>query len=359
MPISTHETRFVLSAKDKTRGVVNGFKSSLNDVGKALTGIHSQLFGLASIGGLGYLIQQQAEGARSAIAYADALGVSTESLTRWQFAGQSVGLGADKIADIMKDTAEKIGDAFRNEGGEALEALESLGLSVEHINQLAPDQQLLAIARALEDVGTQGEKVQILEALASDASLLLPLLDDNAAELQRLIGLADKTGKTLTRVEADQLNEVNKVMSELNATGDGLAQTLAVKLAPTLVSLGREMTDFIDSFSSDEIQQWAIRVGGVLYALNETISKISTGYQMITEGIGGMFIPDSGIRGSAPGYQLGDFNRTGGDLQSLDVLNRTREVRDPETVKAMEENNRYQAEILEAIRNQSAVARAG
>ena len=252
MATSRHETRFELTASDKTKAAIksaqDGFSSLDGMVGKLTAG-----FGLlAGAGGIGALINRQVDGARQAVAYADALQVPIDKLTAMQSAGEVVGIGSDKLADILKDTAEKIADAYRNGGGEAVEVLQGLGLSIQHINSLSPDQQLFAIAEALGQVGTQGEKIQILEALASDASLLLPLLDNNAEKFKTLMNQADETGKTLTRIEADTLLEAGEGMRELDQALDALAQTLAVTLAPYLTNLIEFATEIAGKFKTAE-----------------------------------------------------------------------------------------------------------
>ena len=63
---------------------------------------------------------------------------------------------------------------------EAAEALENINLTAAELVNLAPDQQLLAIAGGLDAVGSNAAKIQVLESLASDASLLIPLLENDA-----------------------------------------------------------------------------------------------------------------------------------------------------------------------------------
>ena len=250
MATSRHETRFELTATDKTKVAIKsaeaGFKNLDGIVGKLTAGFA----GLAGGAGIGMLIQRQTEGARQAVAYADALQIPIDKLTAMQAAGEVVGINADKMADILKDTSEKIADAYRNNGGEAVEVLNGLGLSIEHINSLSPDQQLIAIANALGQVGTQGEKIQIMEALASDAALLLPLLDDNAARLKELMQVADDTGKTLTQIEADALIEVDEAMRLMSASTDALAQSLTVKLAPAITFVIGRINDLTNAGTS-------------------------------------------------------------------------------------------------------------
>lgn len=237
MATSTHETKFVLSASDKTKAAIKSAEAGF----KGLDGMVSKLAvgfaGLAGAGGIGILINSQVNAARQAQAYSAALGMNIADLTRWQAASETVGIGADKMADIFKDTAEKIGDAYRNGAGEAKEAVETLGLSLDSLANMSPDQQLLAIANAMQNVQTQGEKIQIMEALASDAALLLPLLDNNAEKLRELTQLADATGRTLTQVESDKLIKAGEAMNRLSMSAEGLGQTLAVHLAEPLAEI--------------------------------------------------------------------------------------------------------------------------
>jgi len=252
MATSKHETRFVLTAQDKTKVALKSAEDGIKGLDGVVSKLTAGFAGLAGLGGIGLLINKQVDAARQADAYSKALGVNVETLTAMQSAFQTVGIQSDKTADILKDVAEKIGDAFRNDAGEAKEALEGLGLSVAHIAQLSPDEQLLAIANALGQVGTQGEKIQIMEALASDAALLLPLLDNNAEKLRELTQAAKDSGAALTESEVQTLKDAGEAMAKLDRTSDALGQTLAVTLAPHLTSLLEFADDMVKKFGKAE-----------------------------------------------------------------------------------------------------------
>lgn len=248
----THETRFLLTAQDKTKVALKSAEDGFKGLDGVVTKLTAGFAGVASLGGIGLLVTKQVEAARTADNYSKALGVNVETLTAMQSAFQTVGIQSDKTADILKDVAEKIGDAFRNDAGEAKEALESLNLNIAQMAQLSPDQQLLAIADAMNQVGTQGEKVQIMEALASDASLLLPLLDNNAAKLRELTDAAIDSGAALTDIEVDTLKKAGAAMDDLQRASDALSQTLAVTLAPHLANLINFATDITKKFGQAE-----------------------------------------------------------------------------------------------------------
>ena len=166
----------------------------------------------------------------------------------------------------MKDAADKIGDAWLNNAGEAKEAIETLGLDLETLANMAPDQQLLAIAGALETVETTAEKVQIMESIGNDLSLLEPLLRDNAAGLQEMSDQADALGATLTSVEAAGIDEADEAIRKLDASFDAMGQTLAAQLGPAL-------NDFVDDIA-EELPKWITRADTAVLAFSASVMSV-------------------------------------------------------------------------------------
>ncbi|MCL7744362.1 hypothetical protein LV476_05270 [Guyparkeria hydrothermalis] len=175
------------------------------------------LFAIAGSVGAASLVTRSLEAADAAHDYAKALGTTTEALTSMQYAADKVQVPAEKLRDILKDTSEKIGDAYATGGGEAVDALDALGLSAEQLVKLSPDKQLLAIADQLDNVGTQAEKIQIMESLGNDASLLLPLLDDNARAMRRFMQEAVDTGRALDDDLADKASKANEQLKNIRS----------------------------------------------------------------------------------------------------------------------------------------------
>lgn len=170
---------------------------------------------------------------------AQAIGVNTQTLQEYQRAFETVGIGADKTADVLKDVAEKIGDAYVNGGGEAKEAIDNLGLSIEELIDLSPDQQLLAIASALDSLPKAGQ-VQVLEALANDASLLQPLLENNAAGLRRLAAEARSVGAILEPEQIQRLQETDAAINRIQNRLQGLRNRLLGEVSPAVNQVADE-----------------------------------------------------------------------------------------------------------------------
>jgi len=174
--------------------------------------------------------------------------VSVDSLSSWSYAAQSVGLSSDKMGDIFKDTSDKIGDFVATGGGEAKDLFDNLNLSIDELKQLHPDQQLLAIADGLEQVGTHGEKVFYLESLADEASRLLPLLEQGATGLLKMQREADLLGVTLSDVDAAKVEHASDSFRVLGGAAEGFANQLTVQLSAAFAGVGENVLELLEQF---------------------------------------------------------------------------------------------------------------
>ena len=204
--MSNPSATFDINANDKTqkafKNVTSRLKSLSADAAKTFAGL-SAVTATALTG----LAISSARNAKEMTAYANSVGVSTRELSAWGFAAKTVSVSQEKLNDVFRDTSDKIGDVFLTGGGAALDVLERLNLNAADMVKLAPDQQLLKIAKGLDQVGTQAEKVFLLEGLASDASMLLPLLDNNAEKLKVLRNEAIASGAALGDMDAAKIKE--------------------------------------------------------------------------------------------------------------------------------------------------------
>lgn len=163
--------------------------------------------------------------------WAKSLQLSTQELLAWQFAAEKAGVSGDQMADIFKDIGDKIGDAVLNKSGEAVDALNALGLSAEKLSKVSPDKQLLAIGESLGKISTNAEKTTILESLGNDLSKLLPLFDNNNQKLKQFIDLAKDYVVAPDPSSIDDLVKVNQLFEDMEAQVAGLKIEIAAGLA--------------------------------------------------------------------------------------------------------------------------------
>ncbi|EOI5777190.1 phage tail tape measure protein [Cronobacter malonaticus] len=197
--------------------------------------------------------------------WAKSLRLSTQELIAWQFAAEKAGVSGDQIADIFKDIGDKIGDAVLNKSGEAVDALNALGLSAEKLSKVTPDKQLLAIGEALGKINTNAEKTNILESLGNDLSKLLPLFDNNNQKLTQFIQLAKDYGIAPDSKSIDDLLKVSQIFQDMEAQANGLKVEIASGLAKVDLSpLQNGLDDLKKTFTDPAVLQGlSDLVGGV------------------------------------------------------------------------------------------------
>lgn len=198
--------------------------------------------------------------------WAKSLNMSTQSLLAWQYAAEKAGVSGDQMADIFKDIGDKIGDAVLNKSGEAVDALNALGLSAKKLAGESPDKQLLAISNALGKINTNAEKTTILESLGNDLSKLLPLLDQGGEKLRQYMDAAKQFGVAPNDADIEKLVKINALFEDMETQVNGVKIKIATGLASVdLSGLKNAITDMGDVFKDQNvIQGLTYLVGGVV-----------------------------------------------------------------------------------------------
>jgi hypothetical protein len=152
-------------------------------------------------------------------------GTGTTEFQKFAIAAQTVGIEQDKLADILKDVNDKFGDYMATGAGPLADFFDNIapkvGITKDAFIGLSSDQALGLYVKTLEEAGVnQQEMTFYMEALASDATALNPLLRDNAAALTAIGDSAESTGRILdesmiknAKIMQDRWTEVLGVMT--------------------------------------------------------------------------------------------------------------------------------------------------
>lgn len=211
----------------------------------------------AGVGAYGFnLLKSTSSQISEAKRLSDALGMSTQSLLSWQYAAGKAGVSGEQIADIFKDIGDKIGDAALNKSGEAVDALDALGLSAEKLKQASPDEQLLAISDALKKISTTSEKTTILESLGNDLSRMLPLLEQGGEKLRQYMAAAQTFGVAPDDADIEKLVRTNALFEDMASQVDGVKIALATGLADVdLSGIQNAITDIGNTLRDPQVLQ--------------------------------------------------------------------------------------------------------
>ncbi|WP_058911907.1 phage tail tape measure protein [Entomohabitans teleogrylli] len=194
------------------------------------------------------------------------LKISTQDLLSWQYAAEKAGLYGNKIADIFRDIDDKIGDAVINKSGQAVKALNALGLSAVKLSELTPDQKLLVIGDALGKIKTNAEKITILESLGGDLSKLIPLFDNNNKKLKEFIKLSKDYGIAPDQKSIDDLLKIDSLFEEIEDSVRGLKIEIASGLAKVDLSAITKSFENVRNILTDP---------NVLNGLVQLVSKVA------------------------------------------------------------------------------------
>ena len=227
--------------------------------------------------------------------WAKSLRISTQELLAWQFAAEKAGVSGDQMADIFKDIGDKIGDAVLNKSGEAVDALNALGLSAEKLSKVSPDKQLLAIGESLSKIGTNAEKTTILESLGNDLSKLLPLFDNNNQKLNQFIDLAKDYGVAPDPSSIDDLVKVNQLFEDMEAQVAGLKMEIAAGLAKVdLTPLQNSLDKLHDVLTDPVVLQGISNLVSEVAQLAGWLVKAAAGAGQLAASTGNRFAALSG-----------------------------------------------------------------
>lgn len=164
-------------------------------------------------------------------------GVSVETLSELAYAADLSGANLEILEGSLRKMQKAIIEAA--EGSEsATDALSKLGLTVENLRGLSPDQQFKLIADRLSQIKSPALRAALaMELFGKSGTQLLPLMADGAKGIEALQQQARDLGLTMSTEDA-------KAAEALNDTFDTLWKVLkqgvfiiGSALAPTLKSV--------------------------------------------------------------------------------------------------------------------------
>jgi len=183
------------------------------------------------------------------------------------FATEQVGISAEKLSDISKDTLEKLGEFIATGGGGFKDFFEQVAplvdLTAQELQGLSGTEVLGRVQSAMEQANVPMELQSFyLESIASDTTKLIPLLADESAELNRLANSYKEVNEqlSLTSVEQKGLNDLAATFGLITDQAGNAATSIAATLAPTL-----------DDFFGDVIKTVPIATQAVIDFINTFI----------------------------------------------------------------------------------------
>ncbi|MGG2485257.1 phage tail tape measure protein [Pseudomonas aeruginosa] len=207
--------------------------------------------GAATAAGITALAALTVSTVRNANEIANLASVANASTTEFQkyaAGAKMVGIEQEKLADIFKDVNDKVGD-FLNTGGGALadffeNVAPKIGVTADQFRNLSGPQALGLYVSSLEKAKvSQSDMTFYLEAIASDATALLPLLRNNAEGFKTFGDAAQAAGAILDEKTIKSANELQAATWLVEQSASGLKNQLSTALIPILSDLADSIFD--------------------------------------------------------------------------------------------------------------------
>ncbi|MDK9763963.1 hypothetical protein KI743_18310 [Vibrio sp. D420a] len=234
----------------------------------------------------------------------ESAGLSQRAFKEMSVATARVGVDMDQLGSILGDTEEKIGDFIATGGGGFQDFADVMGLTeaqaqatAEELQNLSGRDVLIEMVRQMENAGASAEEMNFaLEGMGSDARYLLPLLRDNAAELNRLENRFGSLATTLDEKTVFQLGELNTVSTLVAENMRNALATALASVSERLIKAGENAAFFWASMQAGTQQQ----VLSDMARLNDQIKTTESELQELRDGgawYDTVLTPDSVIDG--------------------------------------------------------------
>jgi len=228
------------AADDATRHLATGLQTATSKttmLGSAMGSVKTIAAGFLAGFTVDRVVTGLANAVSSTIAWGGALtdmaaktGVSTTALQRWEFAAKQGGNTLEQVVKASGELSKRLTDGQ----GSTVAALERLGLNLDTLRQMSPEQQFDEVAAALARTSDQGTRASASMALLGDSGReLLPTL---TADMKALGDEAERLGVIVDEQTLQAMDDLGDSWEKAKDAGRGL---LAEVLSPMVPEFNR------------------------------------------------------------------------------------------------------------------------
>lgn len=223
-------------------------------------------------------------------------GISVEALSEIGFAAEQSGTSLDDVETAVRKMQKTI---VASAGGskQATDALVGLGLTVEQLLKLSPEEQFTAISKRLSEISDPAMRAAATMGIfGKSGTALSPLIGD----LQSLRAEARALGFTMTTDDAIAAAALNDAFGRLKTAAQTVSNALGAALTPFLIDVSNQIVAVLG-----DVRRWinenrglivsALKIGAAMAVAGAAL--VGLGVALATAGsiVGGIV---SGITGA-------------------------------------------------------------
>lgn len=173
---------------------------------------------------------------------------TTTEFQRLAAAAGTVGIEAQDVADVLKDMNDRVGDFISTGAGPMVDFFErvapKVGVTADQFRRLSGPEALQLYVDTLEKAGaSQQDMTFYMEALSGNSTRLLPLLQNNGAELRRLADAAQAAGAVMSGETLAALTSARQSLIEVQTAAQGFTNQIIAEMAPALAEGAAALSD--------------------------------------------------------------------------------------------------------------------
>lgn len=225
-------------AERQARTSSQGIASSLNVAAIAVSALGGAIAGL-SIANLVSYSEKVIQTGSDIQRFSKLANASVKDFQYFSKGAESAGISMESFADKMKDMQDRIGDFQQTGGGPLADFFENIaprvGVTIQQFQKLSGPDALQLFYNSLEKAGASTNDMKFyMEAIISDSSLLIPLLENGGQGFKEYGEAAKKAGAIMTDELAANLAEAKKQMMLMDIQWQGLEYRMINNVVPAV-----------------------------------------------------------------------------------------------------------------------------
>lgn len=230
-------------SRDSSRNIASNFDIATF----AVKVLHTAVAGL-SVAGMAAFASQTIDTGNEIKKFAQLSNTSIRDFQYYAKGAETAGISMESFADKMKDMQDRIGDFQQSGGGPLADFFENIaplvGVTIQQFQKLSGPQAMQLYYDSLQKVNaTQNDMKFYMEAIISDSSLLIPLLENGGEGFRKWGEAAEKANAILSDEMIENLALAKENLQLMDLQWQGLEARLINNVVPVVQAVANNMDD--------------------------------------------------------------------------------------------------------------------
>lgn len=278
--LSLNSAQFSKGMKSARKNV-KGFRKNLGGLGKSLTSVTGLSIGAGL--GIGLLVKQSVTRLNLLADTSKKLGIAAEELQGLRLSAEQTGVEVRTFDMGLQRMVRRIAEAAHGTG-EAQGAIKELGLSAQSLARMSPDEQFMALSKAMQSVENSGDRVRLaMKLFDSEGVALVNTMGLGEAALKDNVKFVKELSGTYKAAAIGGIRETTRSLTRVRYAGQALVDNFLTQMGPSIehiVSILGKMVAVLGMINPKLIA-WGAVFAGAAY----TLPKVAAGILAVSSAL--------------------------------------------------------------------------